>query len=229
MGGEIRPAFQKSPQILRGYPQAYGNLWKTPESLSCQMSVMYVRISILKERIKMAHNLEIENGEVAFALRGKPAWHNLANRIFAEDEIVTTATMLSEAKLNNWNVRLADVSEHTPSDWRNSSENYFVLRTNPFDNGTDILSVVGSRYKVIQNEDLFAFADNILDSNEAKWESAGSLKKGKVVFGTLDIPKTITLDPQGANDTTKLYLIVWTSHDGSVAIQAAIKIGRAHV
>jgi phage/plasmid-like protein (TIGR03299 family) len=32
----------------------------------------------------------------------------------------------------------------------------------------------------------------------------------------------MVLDPQGANDTTKLYLIVWTSHDGSVAVQAAI-------
>ncbi len=32
----------------------------------------------------------------------------------------------------------------------------------------------------------------------------------------------MVLDPQGANDQTKLYLIVWTSHDGSVAVQAAI-------
>jgi phage/plasmid-like protein (TIGR03299 family) len=62
----------------------------------------------------------------------------------------------------------------------------------------------------------------VLDSNSAKWESAGSLKKGKIVFGSLDIPKEIVLDPQGVNDKTKLYLIVWTSHDGSVAVQAAI-------
>lgn len=170
----------------------------------------------------MAHNLEEQDGQVAFALRGTPAWHNLANRIFSQDENVSTQTMLEEAKLNNWNVRLSDVADHIPEDWRNSSDNYFVLRTNPFDNGTDVLSVVGSRYKVIQNEDLFAFADNILDSGDAKWESAGSLKKGKVVFGSLDIPRTIVLDPQGANDQTKLYLIVWTSHDGSVSIQAAI-------
>ena len=47
----------------------------------------------------MAHNLEIQNGEVAFALRGKPAWHNLANRIFNEDEDVTTQMMLDESKL----------------------------------------------------------------------------------------------------------------------------------
>jgi hypothetical protein len=49
----------------------------------------------------MAHNLEMENGEVAFALRGAPAWHNLANRIFTKDEEVTTQTMLDEAKLSN--------------------------------------------------------------------------------------------------------------------------------
>jgi phage/plasmid-like protein (TIGR03299 family) len=30
------------------------------------------------------------------------------------------------------------------------------------------------------------------------------------------------LDPKGANDETKLYLIVYTSHDGSVAVQSAI-------
>lgn len=170
----------------------------------------------------MAHNLEMQNGEVAFALRGKPAWHNLANRIFAEDEQVSTATMLSEAKLNNWNVRLVPITDYTPADWRDNSSAQFVVRTNPFDNGTDILSVVGKRYKVIQNEELFQFADNLTDSDLAKWESAGSIKNGKVVFGSLDIPREFVLDPQGANDKTKLYLIVWTSHDGSVSIQAAI-------
>ena len=170
----------------------------------------------------MAHNLEMQNGEVAFVLRGKPAWHNLANRIFAEDEQVSTATMLSEAKLNNWNVRLVPITDYTPADWRDNSSAQFVVRTNPFDNGTDILSVVGKRYKVIQNEELFQFADNLTDSDLAKWESAGSIKNGKVVFGSLDIPREFVLDPQGANDKTKLYLIVWTSHDGSVSIQAAI-------
>jgi phage/plasmid-like protein (TIGR03299 family) len=170
----------------------------------------------------MAHNLEQQDGQVAFALRGKPAWHNLANRIFNQDEDVTTATMLEEAKLNNWNVRLSDVADHIPNTWRNTSDNFFVIRDNPFDGGTDVLSVVGNKYKTVQNEELFAFADNVLDSNSAKWESAGSLKKGKIVFGSLDIPKEIVLDPQGVNDKTKLYLIVWTSHDGSVAVQAAI-------
>jgi phage/plasmid-like protein (TIGR03299 family) len=98
-----------------------------------------------------------------------------------------------------------------------------VLRTNPFNQETDVLATVGKRYKPVQNEELFAFADAIHDANaDCRWESAGSLKKGKVVFGTVDIPRTMVIDPQGANDETKLYLIVWTSHDGSVAVQAAV-------
>jgi phage/plasmid-like protein (TIGR03299 family) len=179
--------------------------------------------SINRKEITMAHNLEVENGEVAFALRGAPAWHNLANRIFTQDEEVTTATMLEEAKLANWNVRLSPIAEHIDASWNDVSEASLVLRDNPFNGGTDVLATVGKRYKPVQNEELFQFADAIHDANaDCRWESAGSLKKGKVVFGTVDIPRTMVLDPQGANDQTKLYLIVWTSHDGSVAVQAAV-------
>jgi phage/plasmid-like protein (TIGR03299 family) len=176
-----------------------------------------------RKEINMAHNLEMENGEVAFALRGAPAWHNLANRIFTKDEEVTTATMLEEAKLANWNVRLSPITNHIDESWNDVSQASLVIRNNPFNGGTDVLATVGKRYKPVQNEELFQFADAIHDANaECRWESAGSLKKGKVVFGTVDIPRTMVLDPQGANDETKLYLIVWTSHDGSVAVQAAV-------
>ena len=171
----------------------------------------------------MAHNLETNGNDVAFALRGKPAWHNLANRIFNIDEDVTTQMMLDEAKLSNWNVRLSPLTDHISSEWNDVSNSQLVIRDNPFNGETDVLSTVGSRYHVLQNEELFDFADAIHDANpECRWESAGSLKKGRVVFGSVDIPRTMVLDPQGANDETKLYLIVWTSHDGSVAVQAAI-------
>ena len=184
--------------------------------------VIIILLNQQKEKI-MAHNLEIENGEVAFALRGAPAWHNLANRIFSQDEEVTTQLMLDEAKLSNWNVRLSPLTEHISEEWNDVSNSHLVLRTNPFNGGTDVLANVGKRYKVVQNEELFAFADAIHDADPScRWESAGSLRQGKVVFGSVEIPRTMVLDPQGANDETKLYLIVWTSHDGSVAVQAAV-------
>ena len=112
----------------------------------------------------MSHELEIsESGQVAFALRGAPAWHGLANKIFDADETVDTATMLAAASLNGWDVRLAPVSALAPADYRFASEPYLVLRTNPFDQGTDVLATVGERYTPYQNEQLFAFGDNILD------------------------------------------------------------------
>jgi phage/plasmid-like protein (TIGR03299 family) len=167
----------------------------------------------------MAHALEEMNGEVAFALRGAPAWHNLANVLFDKDEHINTQTMLDSAKLSNWNVRLEEIEN--PEGYRSHKSAHRVLRTNPFDSGTDILGVVGERYQVVQNEGLFEFGDNLLDGG-ASWESAGSIKHGTVVFGSLVIPKEFTLDEKGANDKTITYLLVHTSHDGSVALQASI-------
>jgi len=168
----------------------------------------------------MAHALEIgSNGEVAFALRGEPAWHSLANKLFDADQHVTTSEMLESALLNNWNVRLESLT--MPEGYRNASSNQLVVRDNPFDKIPEVLSVVGDRYKVVQNEELFAFGDGILDGG-ATWESAGSIKGGKVVFGSLVVPREFIIDPEGANDKTVTYLLVHTSHDGSTAVQANI-------
>lgn len=168
----------------------------------------------------MAHELEIgSNGEVAFALRGEPAWHGLANVLFDQDAHVTTAEMLEAGKLNGWNVRLEDIP--LPEGYRATTTSQLVVRDNPFDGGSDVLAVVGDRYKVVQNEELFAFGDGILDGG-AEWESAGSIKNGRVVFGSLVVPREFVLDPEGANDVTKTYLLVHTSHDGSTAVQANI-------
>lgn len=167
----------------------------------------------------MAHALEMQDGEVAFALRGAPAWHNLANVLFDKDEHINTQTMLDSAKLSNWNVRLEEIEN--PEGYRSHKSAHRVIRTNPFDGGTDILGVVGQRYQVVQNEGLFEFGDNLLDGG-ASWESAGSIKNGTLVFGSLVIPKEFTLDENGANDKTTTYLLVHTSHDGSVALQASI-------
>jgi phage/plasmid-like protein (TIGR03299 family) len=167
----------------------------------------------------MAHNIEAVDGEYAFALRGEPAWHGLG-QVFDKDAQITTAEMLKMAKLNDWNVRLEPVN--IPEGYNRNTDHQYVVRDNPSQDGTkDILAVVGERYKVYQNEELFAFGDNILDGG-AQWESAGSIKNGRQVFGSLVVPREFTLDPKGANDTTKTYLLVHTSHDGSAAIQAAI-------
>ena len=166
----------------------------------------------------MAHALEGQDGQYAFALRGEPAWHGLGT-VFDKDADIHTADMLRLAHLADWGVAVEPVL--VPEGYRVVSENYMVTRTNPFDAGKDVLAFVGKKYRPFQNESLFEFADNILDGG-ASWESAGSIKDGRVVFGSMVIPREFILDPQGANDKTVTYLLVHTAHDGSSSVQANI-------
>jgi phage/plasmid-like protein (TIGR03299 family) len=166
----------------------------------------------------MAHDLEIgSNGEVAFASLRQPAWHNLGT-VFQDE--VNTQQMLELAHLDGWNVRLEDVA--IPDGFASDKSYSFVSRTNPFDKDqTDVLGIVGERYVPLQNEELFSFGDNILDGG-GRWETAGSIKNGRVVFGSIALENSITLDPNGRADKIDNYLLINTSHDGSIAIQASI-------
>jgi len=163
------------------------------------------------------HDLETNGTEAAFASLREPAWHGLGT-VFNED--VTTQQMLELAHLDNWNVRLEPVYvEGVPAE-RFAVPSFAVVRTNPFDGEADVLSVVGQRYKVLQNEELFDFGATL--GSGARWETAGSIKKGRVVFGSLALERETVLDPNGVADKVNTYMLLHTSHDGSVSVQASI-------
>ena len=165
----------------------------------------------------MAHDLENQNGKASFASFREPAWHGLGT-VFTEEK--NTTEMLEAANLNGWNVRLQDME--IPSTLTSDKSYQYVLRTNPTDTTqTDVLGIVGERYVPLQNEDLFSFGDNILDGG-GRWETAGAIKGGRVVFGSLALERETILDPTGVADKVKTYLLINTSHDGSIAIQASI-------
>jgi phage/plasmid-like protein (TIGR03299 family) len=173
----------------------------------------------MKGVVPMAHELEINEatGQASFASLRQPAWHNLGT-VFNEE--VSTTEMLELANLHNWNVRLEDVP--VPAGFTSDRNYSFVSRTNPFNaEQTDILGVVGERYVPLQNEDLFSFGDNLLDGG-GRWETAGSIKGGRQVFGSIALERETVLDPNGVSDVVKSYLLLNTSHDGSIAIQASI-------
>jgi phage/plasmid-like protein (TIGR03299 family) len=161
--------------------------------------------------------LESENGQTAFASLRQPAWHGLGT-VFENE--VTTKEMLDLAHLSDWDVRLEDVG--IPDGFASDRNYSFVTRTNPFDRTkNDVLGVVGERYVPLQNEDLFDFGDLMLDGG-GRWETAGSIKGGRQVFGSLALERETVLDPNGVGDKVNTYLLINTSHDGSVAIQASI-------
>lgn len=159
--------------------------------------------------------LEIINGKASYASLRTPAYHQLGT-VFQDE--VTTSEMLSLANLDGWNVRLEDIP--LPDNYTSTKSSFLVVRDHPADNHPDVLSVVGQRYKTLQNEDLFAFGDNLLDGG--RWEVAGSLKNGRIVFGALALDRETVLDPNGVRDVVKNYLAISTSHDGSSAVQACV-------
>ena len=159
--------------------------------------------------------IEIVNGKASYASLRVPAYHQLGT-VFQDE--VTTSEMLELANLHNWNVRLEDVA--LPENYTTVKNNFMVVRDHPEDGNGNVLSVVGERYKVLQNEELFAFGDNLLDGG--RWEVAGSLKQGRLVFGALALERETVLDPNGVSDVIKNYLAISTSHDGSSAVQATV-------
>ena len=78
-----------------------------------------------------------------------------------------------------------------------------------------VLGIVGDRYVPFQNRQAFQFFDNLVDSGEAKYETAGSLKGGKLVWLTAKLPNHVSL---GGIDDVEIYILLWTSHDGTKAI-----------
>jgi phage/plasmid-like protein (TIGR03299 family) len=149
-----------------------------------------------------------------FASRGVSAYHGIGT-VFGEGESVTTNDMITKAGLD-FEVSLAPLVTNDADALEPGA--YATVRTDPSGHKS-VLGVVGQRYTVVQNRDALAFADNILDGG-GRWEVAGSIKDGAVVFGAMAVLEDLVIDPQGANDVIKSYLGIATSHDGSSAISA---------
>ena len=82
-----------------------------------------------------------------------------------------------------------------------------------------VLGVVGSHYVPFQNIEAFQFFDNLVDSGEAKYETAGSLYGGQHVWIMAKIPEGINV---GGLDPHTVYLLLMNRHDGTGSITSAV-------
>lgn len=76
------------------------------------------------------------------------------------------------------------------------------------------LGMVKGRYRIVQNEEAFAFTDALIGEG-AKYETAGSLDGGKRVWMLARLPETKILD-----DTVIPYVCFTNGHDGFNGIKA---------
>lgn len=144
------------------------------------------------------------NVETMFSVREKP-WHGLG-------------TIVMEAPDSREALRLAGL------DWKVVQQPIFTdqgmvhgYKANIRSTDHEVLGVVSDRYKIIQNTDAFSFTDELLGEG-VRYETAGSLQRGKKVWLLARLPKEYII----AGDRISPYLVFSNTHDGSGAVRAAV-------
>ena len=91
------------------------------------------------------------------------------------------------------------------------------FKANLRENDQQVLGVVSDRYKVVQNEEAFAFTDALLGEG-VTYETAGSLQNGRRTWILAKLPARYII----SGDEVTPYLVFMNSHDGSGSIKAAM-------
>ena len=81
----------------------------------------------------------------------------------------------------------------------------------------EVLGIVSDEYEVVDNRDAFRFLDALIGS-ELHFETAGSLWGGRRVWCLARLPEYVEL----GGDLSAIYIYVANSHDGSMAVTAAV-------
>ena len=145
------------------------------------------------------------NVESMFYTRQKP-WHGLGTRV---EEAPTSADALHLAGLD-WQVN----QEPIYTDNGNVIPGY---KANVRDSDRRVLGVVTDRYKIIQNQEAFAFTDSLLGEG-VRYETAGSLQEGRKVWLLARLPREYII----SGERISPYLVFSNTHDGSGAVKVAL-------
>lgn len=143
--------------------------------------------------------------ETMFYTRENP-WHGLGTRVM---EAPSSKEALYLSGLD-WNVEQEPIYTETGNRIRG-------FKANIRDIDQKVLGVVTDRYRVIQNEEAFAFTDELLGEG-IRYETAGSLQGGRKVWLLAHLPQEYII----AGERISPYLLFSNTHDGSGAIRAAV-------
>jgi hypothetical protein len=90
------------------------------------------------------------------------------------------------------------------------------------------LGVVGKAYQPVQNDELDEWGDALVDSGEAAYETAGSLRGGRTVFYSMELNHLeINVGGDKVDEAIKTFLLLTNTHDGTKSLEAVITCVRA--
>lgn len=157
----------------------------------------------------MAHEIEFRNGVAQMAYVGATPWHGLGKRLDVAPTTVAEACRM--AGLAGWEVQLQQLYL---ADGRKVDQFATVRKLD----GAIVGNGVGSNYRVVQNEVALAPFDAFLKAGAASVETAGSLKGGSKVWLLAKVNRPDAVVVPRSDDRVAQYLVVATSHDGSIAV-----------
>jgi len=147
---------------------------------------------------------------------GEVPWHRLGRKV---EEAPTSEDAMVAAGLD-WRVDLrpvfAEVSEGGRSHRVYVPEHFAVVR----DRDRRALGVVGRRYAPVQNAEAFSFVDAVVGTGDVRFESAGSLEGGKLVWLLARLPRDAFEVVQG--DEVVPYLLLGNRHDGGGSLVSSL-------
>lgn len=146
--------------------------------------------------------------ESAMFSNGERAWWG-ADKVLKE-KCYSTKQALTLAGLD-WTVSKQDLYVITKNGYNTVNGRKAIVR----DTDNSVLGVATDRYEILQNTEALAFFDIFLHEKEMFLTSAISLREGKriCVVGQIENNQREVVK----NDTVKSYLLLATSHDGSLA------------
>ena len=145
------------------------------------------------------------NIESMFYVRETP-WHGLGTKVL---EAPASKDALQLAGLN-WRVMQEPI-------YTAMEELVDGYKANVRDSDRKVLGVVTDRYRVIQNDEAFAFTDELLGAG-VKYETAGSLQGGRKVWLLAHMPHEYII----SGERISPYLLFSNTNDGSGAIKVAL-------
>lgn len=157
-----------------------------------------------------------QNGKVTSLMTVGPAWHGLG-------QVVTEAQTSEEAiKLAHLDYEVTKAPHVIAYEKDNETHgietvnNYGIYRTDTMKSLTNNGKAVTAEYEIVQNVKAFEFIDNIIQSKQAVFQTAGALGYGETVFVTAKLPEGIII---GEDDPIEQFLLIALNHDGTSSIK----------
>lgn len=163
----------------------------------------------------MAHQIDMSTGQAAAWSNEVESWHKLGSvttGLKSAEEIIRLSGLDFEVAKRPLYIEGDDIFE---TSYDEVQGHFATVRTDV----NKALGIVGKKYEVIPNTEAFRFFDGVIGKDNIKYETAGALRGGRVIYVTAKLAEPMLVN---GKDPHNMYIVFTNSHDGSSAVRAFV-------